>query len=625
VTKIISKFPLGALLATLVLQLAYWLVLNPLLFVPAPAPDRLPVSQAMIAELQTPDRAGLALAEFRPVELPWDGCCESGYRAARMQFTVPTVPEDGLAIVPSLGSDNYRMYVNGSLLFGDGEMSLPNISYHGNIRTTFRIPPSMLHQGANQLDFILVRDAGTPYFSVGTPTIGDFATVKQAFTYRNYSLSSYLTMSQGIGFAAALLAFVLWLRSDRNPAIFWMAVLCAVWALRIMHHRSTYPAFHGEMRIILLYAWVSLLPVALLNFANQWTGSPHRWITRTSVVGYVINVMTVVAIIGWGLFDKIDTADRISMGFGLAAAATTVGLFVAHCTRKREPRILEVAVFVLCASLIGSDAIATLFDLHYGDHVKRALPVLLLGFVAPFFASNVRLFRSMSEFNELLSSQLAQRTVDLELAHARETELVRNQAHHQERQRIMRDMHDGLGSQLMSMLLAARRGKLEPQRMTEGIESVVDEMRLMIDSMDSVGESLGVALSTFHDRAQSRVEAAGVAFKWQEQSGGNYPDFGPRDVLQIFRILQESVNNALKHSTGKAISISVLAMVDAGFPLRISVDDDGSGLAESRHKGRGLDNMRTRAEAIGAKLTLLSGPGGCSVQLDLPTGAPASS
>jgi two-component system, NarL family, sensor histidine kinase UhpB len=610
---------IAALFAILIVQLLYWAVVNPLLFVASPTPDKLTVSNVQVATLNSPGIEAMAAANFKPVELPWDDCCEPGYRGVRMQFFLPSVPEDGLGIVPTLGSDNYQMYVNGSLLFSEGSMKLPSISYHGTVRATFRILPMMLKQGRNEVAFIMVRDKGTPFFSVAAPTIGDFATIKRAYSWRQFSLNTYMAMSQAIGFAAALLALVLWLRSDRNPAIFWMAVLCLFWSLRIQHHRITLGFFHGELRIILLYVYVNLVPVALLNFANYWTGRANPWITRVSVIVFAGITAITATIIGFGLFQKVDTADRVSMAFLIMVVLSTIVLFVHHYARRVEHRHWEVATFILCATLIGHDAASNLFDLSYGDHVKRALPILLIGFLVPFFVGNVRLFRSMSEFNTLLSAQLSERTAELEVAHAHERELVREQAYGQERQRIMRDMHDGLGSQLMSMLLSARRGKLEPQRMTEGIQSVVDEMRLMIDSMDSVGESLAIALTTFHERVQSRIEAAGFTLTWTDRSGGEFPDFGPRDVLQIFRILQEAVNNALKHGASP-IEVLILPYPDLAYPIRITVADHGTGMAEKRGRGRGLSNMTARAEAIGARLSLINSSGGLSVQLELPAG-----
>jgi two-component system, NarL family, sensor histidine kinase UhpB len=160
--------------------------------------------------------------------------------------------------------------------------------------------------------------------------------------------------------------------------------------------------------------------------------------------------------------------------------------------------------------------------------------------------------------------------------------------------------------------------------MGEGIQSVIDEMRLMINSMDSVGESLAVALATFHERVEARIEAAGRTLVWVDQSGGKFPDYSAREVLQVFRILQEAVGNALKHSSGKTITVLIVRCPDPAFPIRITVSDDGAGMGAKPRKGRGLDNMRARAEAVGGSIFLSNSGHGLSVQLDIPGGRTAT-
>ena len=98
--------------AILIVQLIYWLAINPVLLVPNPTPEKLPVSQVEAARLPSPDLASAAQARFAPIELPWDDCCEAGYRSVRLDFDLPQVPADGLAIVPMLGSDNFRIYIS---------------------------------------------------------------------------------------------------------------------------------------------------------------------------------------------------------------------------------------------------------------------------------------------------------------------------------------------------------------------------------------------------------------------------------------------------------------------------------------------------------------------------------
>jgi signal transduction histidine kinase len=285
----------------------------------------------------------------------------------------------------------------------------------------------------------------------------------------------------------------------------------------------------------------------------------------------------------------------------------------------------ELAIYVLVCTLMIFDGLNVAFEFAPRLLMGMAVPVLLAALAIAFLARNVRLFQSSEQINTLLQIQLTQRTAELEAAHGREKELVRKQAHQTERQRIMRDMHDGLGSQLMSMLLAARRGVAQPAVVAEGLQMVIDEMRLLIDSMDSVGESLGSALAVFRERVQPRVEAAGMAFNWRDQFGHSLPDYGPRDVLQVFRIMQEAVTNALKHSGGKALTVTLAPSPDPAFALRLTIADDGAGMGKANPRGKGLDSMAARATGIGGHLEVAANARGVSVILDLPPSRGAAS
>ena len=219
--------------------------------------------------------------------------------------------------------------------------------------------------------------------------------------------------------------------------------------------------------------------------------------------------------------------------------------------------------------------------------------------------------------NASLQQKVALREAELAESYAREQKFVAEQAHEAERRRIMQDIHDGLGSQLMSMMLSARLGEAEPAKVADGLQAVIDEMRLMIDSMDSVGESLEAALATFRARVQPRVVEAGFAFDWSQSESIDLPGYGPRDVLQIFRILQEAVTNALKHSGGTAIQVAVCQ--EAGGAGSISISDNGRGGAEAGDAGRGLANMQNRGRAVKADYAFESVPGeGTRITLRLP-------
>jgi len=141
--------------------------------------------------------------------------------------------------------------------------------------------------------------------------------------------------------------------------------------------------------------------------------------------------------------------------------------------------------------------------------------------------------------------------------------------------------------------------------------------------MDSVGESLASALTTFEDRVRPRVEEAGFVLVWTSLLDTRLPDYPPRVVLQVFRILQEAVTNALKHSGGDRIEV-VIAPGAEDDTVRLMVSDNGRGLAARGPSGHGLRNMQSRASLIGASLEIQAADPGTYVVLilRLPRTAP---
>ena len=240
--------------------------------------------------------------------------------------------------------------------------------------------------------------------------------------------------------------------------------------------------------------------------------------------------------------------------------------------------------------------------------------LLLLGIVRRARKLSMRLENA----NMVLDARIAEKQAELEATAALLRQREAEAAVQGERSRIMRDLHDGLGSQLMSIMLSARVGIAEPAAVAEGLQSVIDEMRLMVDSMDSVGESLSAALATFKARVQPRIEATGLAFDWQEDPAvAAIAEFGPRDVLQIFRVLQEAVTNALKHSG--CSTIAVRAICEAGA-LVLTVEDDGKGITATGKAGRGLSNMQLRAASVQGQVAITPGTDGrgTRIRLSLP-------
>lgn len=596
--------------AVMLVQAAYWFVLAPVLTAEPHDIDPVLPSSFAVAQLDSPDWAAVETAEFTEVELPWSQCCEGGYYAARVVFELDEVPAGGLGEAANVSANNYYAWLNGSLYFGSGEMRHPDTSFHGRVfRGLHRLPSGLLREGSNELVYVMASAPGTEGFSVDAPTLGTYDTAEAGTRFRLFLLNDYVYASVAIGFVIGLVALLAWVRSRQGSYLFWLGMLASSWAGALLMMIIPDPPITGALWLFLGVPISLMIPVAGVNLANSWGPRRLPHVRTATLAAWAIGL----ALHANAIFLDPDNGRQLWMLYSLVVvlASLFAGLILWNIPVIGRDRHWEAAVFLLLFTIAVRTGVSIVFDLGWGQQTNYAIPILLVALVTAFVARNIRLFSSAEDFNKELQAQLDQRSAELAVAHQREKLLLREQAHQDERRRIMADMHDGLGSSLMSMLLLARRGKAEPEQVARGLQGALDEMRLMIDSMDSVGESLGSALVLFRERAQERVAGAGFTLAWNDSSNGELPALPPRAVLQVFRVLQESLTNALKHSNGDEVTVNVASQA-------ITVCDNGTLLGDERPGGRGLENMAARASAVGGSFSLQREGGLTVARITLP-------
>lgn len=608
---------IGFILIIALVQVVFWgLYASPLWPKPSEAElDHVAFTGTTLAHLPKPTPLAAAQARYEPVELPHTECCDPAYLALRLTFDLPVVPAEGLGIAAYQQVDNFIIQVNGSTIFARGEMAYPDQAFEGQRPVVDRIPAGLLKTGSNELTFITVRQ-GLPYTDLVPPILAPWPQVAEWAEVRLWRYIDYRQLSGWTTAIIGLFALLMAFRAPQRRFALWLVALCGGWTAYALYGLVLDPPFGAMMRLWLFFVVHALTAVSLAGLIDAWSERPWpRFQQGLVAVFLTFCAFCAVWLTMWPMPEGYDIPSLVWVWLSVALGVAAVVRLLWHFATVRDPRRLEAALLTICAICIVLDVVGEHFGLNTGGFLVDSAPILLLALVAAFVQRNFTLFRSAVSLNTLLSDTLKAREAELDVAHARERELVRHQAHDDERRRIMRDMHDGLGSQLMSMLLAARRGVADSEQVAEGLQSVIDEMRLMIDSMDSVGESLASALATFHERVRPRIEAAGFALDWSADVQGDLPDYPPRTLLQLFRILQEAVNNALKHSGGDRISINILARPSA--PLTLSVNDNGKGGVLTGKVGRGLTNMRARAGLIGGVVEIESTDRGVTVALTL--------
>jgi signal transduction histidine kinase len=199
--------------------------------------------------------------------------------------------------------------------------------------------------------------------------------------------------------------------------------------------------------------------------------------------------------------------------------------------------------------------------------------------------------------NAELETRLAEREAQLSATHMRLRTIENEQVLAQERQRMMQDMHDGLGSSLMVALKSVEGGG--EQDLAQVLRECIDDLRLAIDSLEPVQADLLLLLATLRFRLGARLEQAGLHLVWDVQDVPPLPWLDPKSALHILRIAQEILGNAIKHGNANTVT---LATRSVGQHVLLSIADNGQGFdaQHAKQNGRGLTHVTRRAQAIGA-------------------------
>ncbi len=308
-------------------------------------------------------------------------------------------------------------------------------------------------------------------------------------------------------------------------------------------------------------------------------------------------------------FGAVPTGVRLAMGAaGIAILVARGGWrhpVLAGTGLAATGAVLAGAVLV--AGWVGGVSLSWVANVALWPLAGMAMPVLT-------FAEGRSVW---AEFIAARAKIRAQAMVIAEQADALQ-ENIRVAAVAEERQRFVRDMHDGVGGHLLSLLMRVRADDADRDEVAHELESGLTDLRLMADSLDHVGHDLDEALAAFHRRAGQQLASAGLGFDWDQPDSLSAFKLDARAVLSLFRIMQEALSNCVRHARATRFGVA-FALVDGG--LEVAIEDDGVGFAAGgAEEGRGLGNIRKRVEKLGGTVVFGAGAGGkgCRILVRVP-------
>ncbi len=480
------------------------------------------------------------------------------------------------------------------------------------------LPQSALRAGTNELQWHLQQGQ---------------ATLANLKLYRARTLTGFIQQQSiprfAIANAAASFTLILMLagiwftrRHAQEFLLFALGVL--FWAAYSMLVGAGILVISLKFSQILAHIFLQGFVLCIALFARRFAGK--SWLGLDQLLCLLAGIAVIALLVSYQIFGIQTIYSSISgvhrlvlLGFGVVILWE-----LARYSRAQSD--------VARALLAGTALSGLLLGLHDALSFAQLIdtPIALIGVGLPVALTSMgvvitlRYGRALHEaklLNEQLDTRVQAKAAALEALYVQHAELERKRILDGERERILRDMHDGVGGRLVALIAASEREDFSAEQLRTNATAALRDLRWMIDSLDvEIASELAVALGNFFARVLPMFEQAGVAFKLISDDLPDGVAMAPAHLLQLFRFCDEALQNALKHShaTLVVLSAALLGSEKSGT-LALSISDNGCGFDHRQAAdGRGLRHLRHRATALHAKFELHSDSTGSSLSLLIP-------
>lgn len=571
----------------------------------ADAPEALVLTIATAQALLEPEglpptQTEVDLARRWDIDFPG----RDGRATYRIALPARAGPEP-MAVFFSRVGNQVVVQVNGSTVQRWGVLGEPRFDA-GKVPVMVVVPAALLHTDrANELR-VDVTIQSQRWGGLSVLRYGPLSAIEPLYAEQwRWRHSVLVVFAAGLAGMGGIAGLLWWRQRDPLYGVFTLAAFLGV----VRHVDRTWPDVPLPWPLLGALAAVSYAcHLALIcRFAQMALGplSPRmaRGFDATIVAAAGLAVLSFTLRIG--LLWTLGLAALVP--FGVASVVV-----IANAAWRRGGGRAWTLTAVGLLALLASVYDLTLIRLGHSSGLRHSLtPYAIFAFVLVMAAIVAeRYSRSVADYRAL-NANLSQRIADREQQLNAAFDSLREQQHHQsvsaERQRIMREIHDGVGSQLVGLLNMVTQPGADPAALQEQVQLALDEMRMAVDSLQPVHDDLVTVLATLRYRLQPRLQAAGVEVVWDMAELPALPMLSPNAVLQVQRILLEAFTNVLKHARATQVSVRVRWHADEGKVL-LEIADNGVGLrgddpaGEAQRHGHGITNMRSRAAAIGAAL-----------------------
>lgn len=544
---------------------------------------------------------------------------ESGWQAGhyhtlvgRFRFDRGALRKDALALYTVSTRNNFIISVNGIEVF----RNYARIEEKKN--TWYRpylvhLPDDVLVPGSNEIVFQVHSQESV---GIGRVIIGSHIGLQ------NYYDLKYLLQITGpfVANSAMVLlgifVFVFWLGRRHEIELLWLSIATFLWYFRNHLYFSETIPIHLESYILGTVYVTYFGAVASAAFYLYFIRQKHRkkiitlmflagiplvlislFITKSDLVFYAPTMLVVLTMAAFGFLDLMRHRNIERGVLGFAMTVTPLA-----------------SVYDLAIAMIHEGNGSASYIAIYGGLFYTA------AFIISFGNRALNAFVSLEKSNIILEQRVEEARTELASSEAKRRELVVGQAIADERGRLMQEMHDGIGSNLITALAVARQQK-HPKSTQKTLERALNDLKITVDSLEPVEGDFVALIGNLRHRMARDLEDAGIDCKWEVEECAPLPWLDATNALHVLRIYSEAIGNILAHSNATEMRIGCTEKEHEGIPgIFAYVADNGIGFdTDMETSGKGLSNIRSRVRSLHGALSYVSSPNnGTIVSLWLP-------
>jgi signal transduction histidine kinase len=591
----------------------------------------LPAVQASVMALDTAQVRTTVegVTEAAQVTLPyhWDRMHSdrSGEAVFELPFALQAEPAEPYAVLLMQVGNTAEIWLNGILLSRNGDLGTPRRDDYAKAPRYVLIPAQLLRR--DNLFRILIHADGGRRAGLSLVQIGPESEVRDRFNYHYRWRVAGPVVVAVFSLIVGVIALLLWLTQVdpteegviRRAGFYLSAGLAELcWMLRLIDPAITHPPLFwpwwGVLQTVAYAGWICCAALFCHQVAGWHRHASMRWVRRLLWVLFLTAGpaawMTLTFHRDYFLTGWYGFASFLFIGYG-------VFYFWSAVRRPSTERML-VATAGMFNVLVGfRDWLVIRAHGDFSEIAWMRYSSVLFGLALGYIV--ITRFRQASaqarDLMDNMAAKVQEKEVALAQSYAQFEQLAREQERAAERTRILRDMHDGVGSHISAAIRQLQSGRASNEELLQTLRDSLDQLKLSIDAMNLPPGDITTLLANLRYRLEPRFKASDIALTWEVDLLPPVSRLDAKAMRQLQFMVYEALSNVLQHAQASELRIELRGLEGGGARLRVI--DNGRGFDPGRVTQKGLNSLRERAAAVGARLGVCSAPGSTVIEITL--------